>query len=89
MLQYGIDNNIHFVSSDWTCVKDSAMRPYGKSSLGPFKLLAALAGHEPTDPLKLSEQAEPALDDFGGLCAKRLLTNEQSRSGCASTHRVS
>src|ERR1017187_2784776 len=70
-----------FTSSvaSWTCVKDSAMRPYGKSSLGHFKLLAALAGHEPTDPLKLSEQTEPALDDFGGLCAKRLLTNELSR----------
>jgi hypothetical protein len=48
------------------------MRPYGKSSLGHFKLLAALAGYEPTDPLKLSEQTERAIDDFGGLCARNV-----------------
>src|ERR1019366_9043228 len=36
-----------FTSSvaSWTRVKDSAMRPYGKSSLSHYKLLAALAGY--------------------------------------------
>src|ERR1039457_5307936 len=36
-----------FTSSvaSWTRVKDSAMRPYGKSSFSHYKLLAALAGY--------------------------------------------